>query len=118
MIEAFRNGGWGMFPTALFGVICLLIAARHALRPERRLIPLQLALGVVTVLTGCLGFVAGLITTTNALHQVPESRVALIGALGFGESLHNVALALILVVLAALCTSVGVLRETGAAGAS
>ncbi len=118
MIEAFRNGGWGMFPTALFGVICLVVAARYALRPERRLIPLQLALGVVTVLTGCLGFVAGLITTTNALHQVPENRVPLIGALGFGESLHNVALALILVVLAALCTSVGVVRETARAGAS
>lgn len=40
------------------------------------------------------------------------------GALGFGESLHNIALALILVVLAALCTSVGLVRETAAAGAS
>ena len=114
MLEAFRNGGWGMFPTALFGVVCLVVAARYALRPDPRWIPLQLALGMVTVLTGCLGFVAGLITTTNHLHEVPESQVPLIGALGFGESLHNVALSLILVVRAALCTSVGVVRSTPA----
>lgn len=33
-----------------------------------------------------------------------------ISAIGFGESLHDVALALVLLVLAALCTSFGALR--------
>ena len=110
MLDHFRAGGWGMYPTLVFGVLLLLVAARYALRPEARWVPLQIALGLLTLLTGCFGFVLGLIITTEALPAVPQGQVPLIGALGFGESLHNVALALLLVVLAALCGSLGALR--------
>lgn len=48
------------------------------------------------------------------------TEVPLIGAIGFGQSLHDVALALVLLVLAALCTSFGALRlsVTGTKGAA
>ncbi|MBK9001107.1 MAG: hypothetical protein IPM35_35745 [Myxococcales bacterium] len=120
MLDHFRQGGWGMYPTAVFGVLLLLIAARYAVRPEARWLPLQIALGVLTLLTGSFGFVVGLIVTTAHLHEVPQGQVPLIGAIGFGESLHNVALALVLLVLAALCTSFGALRLSvgGAKGAA
>lgn len=116
MIDMFRNGGYGMFPTLLFGVVLVLVAARYASAPEARLVPLQVALGVVTLASGALGFVAGLITTAKALERVPREEASVIGALGFGESLNNVALALGLIVLAALAASVGAGRLAWVAG--
>lgn len=68
----------------------------------------------MTLTTGLLGFVSGVIVTTQHLHELPAERVALIGAVGLGESLHNVGLALVLMMLAGLLTSVGALRLTRA----
>jgi hypothetical protein len=42
MLQHFREGGWGMFPTLGFGLLMLAVAARYALRPERRFVPLLL----------------------------------------------------------------------------
>ena len=81
---------------------------------EARWVPLQLALAVLTLTTGLLGFVSGVIVTTQHLHELPAERVTLIGAVGLGESLHNVGLALVLMMLAGLLTSVGALRLTRA----
>jgi hypothetical protein len=114
MIESFRNGGLGMFPTLVFGVLLLAAAVRYAVKPEVRWVPLQIALAVLTFTTGLLGFVTGVIVTTQHLSELPADRVTLIGAIGFGESLHNVGLALLLMMLAGLLTSVGAVRLTRA----
>ena len=111
MIEIFRNGGFGMYPTALFGLLMLAVAARYAVRPESRWIPLQIALGVVTLSVGAASFMTGLITTTKHLEATGD-RAGVIGAVGFGESLNNIALALVLVAMAAMATTVGVARLT------
>lgn len=110
MIEIFKNGGFGMFPTALFGLILLAVSARYAVRPDKRMVPLQLALGILTLATGALGFVTGLITTTKHLWELPADRMGLVAAVGFGESLHNLALAFALVALGALAACVGAAR--------
>lgn len=110
MLEIFRNGGFGMYPTALFGLLSLAVAARYAVRPESRWIPLQISLGIVTLLVGSTSFVGGLIATTTHLEQTGD-RAGVIGAVGFGESLNNVALALALVAVAAMATTVGVARR-------
>lgn len=109
MLELFREGGWGMFPTLVFGLVMLLVAARYAQRPERRFVPLLLGLGTVTLSSGALGFVTGLMATFRYIGGVPASQryVALIG---IGESLTNVAFALVFVVLSALAASVGAWR--------
>ena len=62
-------------------------------------------LGALTVSSGALGFVTGLITTFHyvAAHNEPGN-VALQGA---GESLNNLAFALMFVVLASLAASFG-----------
>lgn len=117
MLESFRLGGWGMYPTAVFGLLLLAASVRYAIRPDGRWVPLQIALGILTLAAGSLGFVTGLIATTTHLDEVPVDRVTLIGALGFGESLHNVSLALVLVVLGALAASVGAARLTRAPAA-
>lgn len=105
----FREGGWGMVPTAVFGVLLLAVAARYALRPERRYVPLLLGLGVVTLTTGALGFVTGLMATFRHVGDLPEGQRG-IALIGLGESLTNVAFALSFVALASLATSAGALR--------
>src|ERR1043165_8178153 len=96
--EMWRAGGWGMFPTLGFGIVLLVVAARYAALPERRLVPLIVGTGMLTLLAGLLGFVTGLIATCR--YVTLETRPTIVVA-GIGESLVNVALALSLVVLAA-----------------
>jgi hypothetical protein len=84
-------------------------AIPYALKPDRRFVPLQVSLGIMTLVAGSLGFVTGLIKSLGAIHQVPEGQ-RFIWLIGLGESLNNVALALALVVLAAAVISVGALR--------
>jgi len=112
MLDSFRDGGWGMFPTLIFGLLLLGASVRYAVKPEARWVPLQLALGVLTLTSGMLGFVTGVITTTRHLEQLPTERIGLIGAIGVGESLNNASLALLLMMIAALLTSVGAVRLT------
>ena len=109
MMEHFRNGGWGMFPILIFGVVLLAAAIRYAVRPEKRLVPLLFGLGILTIASGGLGFVTGLMTTANAIGTIPEftSRAGLITIIGVGESLNNVAFSLVFVTLASLTACLG-----------
>ena len=116
MFEAFRNGfrdgGWGMFPVLIFGLVLLGTAIRYAVRPERKTVPLLYGLGILTLTSGCLGFVTGLITVAHAIANVPEftAHIGLISIIGVGESLNNIAFSLIFVVLAALAACLGALQ--------
>jgi hypothetical protein len=113
-VEHFRDGGWGMFPTLFFGVLLLGVAVMYAVNPDRRFAPLLLGLGTLTLATGGLGFVTGLIATCHAIGADASfhAQPTLIAILGFGESLNNVAFALIFVVLAALSASCGAFRTS------
>src|SRR5512132_66535 len=109
MLEAFHAGGWGMIPTSIFGLVLLAISVRYAVKPERRWVPLLVSSGIVTLVSGLLGFVTGLIKSLQAITEVPaEDRF--IWLVGLGESLNNVALALALVLLAALAAFMGTMR--------
>jgi len=108
MNEFFIEGGWGMYPTLAFGAVLLAAAGWYAVRPERRIVPLLAALGIVTMSAGLLGFATGLRATCHYVTAV-EQRPALAIA-GFGESLANVVLALALVTMAALAACLGAWR--------
>lgn len=109
MGRAFMDGGWGMIPTSLFGLLLLAAAIRYAMSPEARYVPLQLSLGIMTLAAGGLGFTTGLIKSVSVLGKVePDQRW--IWLLGMGESLNNIALALALVTLSAIAASVGAYR--------
>ena len=112
MLESFKMGGPGMIPTAFFGVLLVIAALRYATKPEARWIPLQISLAVLTLATGALGFVAGLIKTTTNLAGLEPALAVKIAAIGFGESLCNVALALAVIGVAAIGACVGTMRKT------
>jgi hypothetical protein len=116
MKEAFIAGGWGMYPTLLAGLALIVTCLLYARRPEARYVPLMLALGLFTLMAGALGFATGLISMMRfADSDVPAS----VFLMGFGESLHNVALALLLSTIGTLLASIGALRlARGAAGVS
>lgn len=118
LIEHFREGGWGMFPTLLFGAFLLAVAVRYARSPEKRLVPLLLGLGTLTMAAGALGFVTGLITTCACIAQVQATETTTIALQGLGESLNNVAFALLFVVVAAIAASFGALKIARAPGSS
>jgi hypothetical protein len=106
----FESGGWGMYPTSLFGFFLIAGATIYLVRPEPRFMHLALAFGVMTLASGVLGFSVGLVTTFNYLRQVPREEQLAIAGLGVGESLHNVILALMLVILSTLIAAAGIVR--------
>jgi len=109
MMEAFVSGGPGMIPTAIFGIIMICVAALYARRPDKRYVPLQISLGILTLASGSLGLVIGLIKSLGALGRVdPGDRY--IWLVGMGESLNNVALALGIIVAAVLIASIGTMK--------
>jgi hypothetical protein len=121
MGEAFRLGGWGMYPTLFVGLVLLVAAGRFAFAPAKgRLAPI-LGLGVLVTLTSTLGFVTGIINTTTHAGDVvdPGERGGMI-VVGFGESLNNIGLGLCMLVLATFGVVVGLARSkaNGARGAS
>jgi hypothetical protein len=109
MGEAFHMGGWGMYPTSIFGLMLVAASIRYAMSPERRFVPIQVSLAIVTMASGGLGFVTGMIKSVLAIEGAGPDR-RWIWVLGVGESLNNLALALALVTVGALVASVGALR--------
>lgn len=107
--EAFHMGGWGMYPTLVFGVLMVGAALWYAARPQRRLAPLLVSCGLMTLVSGCLGFFTGVIRSLTALSQVPPGG-RYISLIGIAESLTNIVLALVLIMLAMLAVSVGAWR--------
>jgi hypothetical protein len=109
----FAAGGWGMYPTMLFGFLLLATTVLHALRPEPRFQRLTGALGIVTFASGLLGTAVGICNSAHYLDQVPPQDQLKIFAMGCEESLHNLVLGLIIVILAALITAASSIRRGG-----
>ena len=114
MGEAFRLGGWGMYPTLVVGGLLVGAAVWYARRPERQRLLLVIWMQVLTMLVGTLGFVTGMIKTAVAAGDTPAPVDTLI--LGFGESLNNIGLALGLVIIAGIAGAIGLARSRRGAG--
>lgn len=108
----FRDGGWGMYPTSLFGFLLVASGILLVLRPERRFVSLVFALGFVTLGSGVLSSTVGIVNTFRYLTKVPAVDQFKIAALGCAESLNNLVLALMLGVLTALLASIAALRAS------
>ncbi len=112
LVEFFVAGGFAMVPTLVFGFLLVTAATLYALRREARMARLSLHLGFLTTATGLLGTFTGLCVTFRYVVSVDPVQQLGILALGMEESLHNIILALLLVVLAVALTAVGQLRTT------
>ena len=115
MFKAFIAGGVGMYPTLIAGLGLLFYCLRYALRPEPRFAPLMLCLGVLTLVAGALGFVAGEMSVMKLLATEEMNPVWLY--VGTGEALNNLLLALGLTTFSAFVASVGAWRQSRQASA-
>jgi hypothetical protein len=111
----FAAGGWGMYPTTVFGFVLLAAIGLHALRPEPRFERVITALMIIVVASGLLGTCVGVCNTVHYLEQVPADKQFITFANGTEESLHNLVLALIIVVIANLIAAVIAFRNRAAA---
>lgn len=106
MLDSFRDGGFVMFPTLVIGLALLALSVRYALKPERRLLPLVGAFGLLTATSGALGFVVGAMKSLYVQDKV-QPGMRWLSLLGIAESLNNVAFALTLIFLAAGLATIG-----------
>ena len=115
--DFFAAGGWGMYPTSLFGFLMIAASLLYARRPAPKTAQLALLLGVITFSAGVLGTAVGVCTSAYYIPQVPYEKQLQTLALGCEESLHNLVLGLMLVIVATLIAAGGALRRAMGASA-
>lgn len=111
MSEAFRLGGWGMYPTTLFGLILVVCAWRFALAPARGRLALIKWIGVLVSLSSVLGFVTGCIKTFLSAGQLTGNDAIGVVVTGIGESANNLGLGLCMLIIATLGVVIGHARK-------
>jgi hypothetical protein len=113
MAEAFRLGGWGMYPTLVAGLVLLFTAIQYARRPERDRIALVRHLSMLTGLVATLGFVSGVIHCFTSIGAADPDDVQHLVVIGVGESLVNIGLGVGMLVMAWTATAIGTSRAGG-----
>lgn len=110
--DFYESGGWGMYPTTLFGVALVLAACLYLLRPQARLVPIVVTTACLTIASGILGTATGLMHVFRYVQYVDAADAVKVAALGCGEAITNIVLALVLAILAGLVMLGGVVRRT------
>ncbi len=114
MAGFFSDGGLGMYATLAFGLLLLAVGVVHALKPRSRPSGTFVALSLVCLGSGTLGLTLALVRTFLSAGTTGGHFAATM--LGVSQSLHNLILALVFVVLSTLLFAVGALRAALAAG--
>jgi hypothetical protein len=109
-------GGFGMYPTTVFGFILIAVTVLYVLRPEPHRARLALIMSLVTFASGLLGTTVGMCNSAYYIPDVAQPKQLEVLALGVQESLHVTVLALILVTLAGVIAAIGAARAVKAAG--
>jgi len=109
MLEVLREGGWGMYPTLVFGLVALGAALRFAVRADPRLRGFIDSLARAVIFFAVTGFVTGLISTAGYVeaHDLRGGEALMTLMAGAKESLHNLALGFTVVSLVHLAVAVG-----------
>jgi hypothetical protein len=110
MNEFFVEGGWTMYPTAFFGALAVLTSMLVAARPERRFVPLLLTLCGLTTSAGVFGTITGMAGLLRVSARLTTDDRTTVMFAGMAESLHNVLLAFMVLIVVALAASSGALR--------
>jgi hypothetical protein len=106
----FTEGGVVMYPTLVFGFALVASAAMSIAQPEKRW--LTFVCGVLTFASGLLGTTLGVINTMKYVaHAAPEEHVAS-GTTGIAESMNNLVLSMILIIIALLISGVAAFKHS------
>jgi hypothetical protein len=112
-----REGGWGMWPVLILGLVALASAARYAARPEpfclRFVVALWLTL-VVAVLHATVTDLAAVFRYFEDPARAPDSEMARTLLIGLKESTRPAALGGIFLTLVPLLAAAGIYREATA----
>ncbi|MBE2248128.1 MAG: hypothetical protein IAE78_01185 [Myxococcus sp.] len=105
----FTEGGVGMYPTLVFGFALVAAAALSIPHPHHRW--LTFVLGALTATSGVLGTCLGLINTMKYVARAAPDVQLGAGATGVAESLNNLVLAAVLVILALLLSTMAAVKN-------
>lgn len=107
----FDSGGSFMYPTTVFGFLLVLTACLYAIRLQRRLIPIVVATGSLTVASGFMGTFVGLVTVFGYVQFVEPALAAKVAIVGAAQAITNAVFGLLLAIAGGLATLVGLARE-------
>ena len=113
MLEFFKEGGWGMWPILILGLVTVGAAARFAFKPARDQIGFVGAMGLATLISifhatwTDVGMVFGFIADHD---PAPDTQLFRILAQGLKESTRPGAMGGSFLTFAAILLAVGVLR--------
>lgn len=109
MLNAFREGGWGMYPTLIVGLIALASAVRFAWQANAKLRGFINAMSLSAAMCGLTGFVTGLISTGSYIgkRELKGQEALLTLLMGTKESMNNLALALLLLAIIFVVIAIG-----------
>ena len=115
--EFMREGGWGMWPVMLLGLVTLASAVRYMIRPERYCLPFIAALWVtiaVAVVHATVTDVAAVFHYLEDPVKAPDGQVARLLMGGLKESTRPAALGGIFLTLVPLFVAGGIYRTWAA----
>jgi len=111
MMSFFEAGGFAMYPTVVFGVLLVISCGLYALRADPKDARVAMVLAGITLSSGLLGWARGMCATFRFVSHLPPAEQFTTLLVGSGESLHNMVLALAILVLAGVVAAAGVLRR-------
>lgn len=109
--DFYESGGYGMYPTTLFGFVLVLAACLYLFRPQARFVPVVVTAGCLTVASGINGMATGLMHVFRYVQYVDAADAVKVAALGCAEAITNVVLAAVLVVIGGLVMLAGFVRR-------
>jgi uncharacterized membrane protein len=113
LLDFMREGGWGMWPILIFGLICVGTAVHFARRPSGDRLACVAASWVTTlcaVLHGMLTDAAAVFRALQDPQRVPDAMLVRGLFTGLKEASRPGALGGIFLTLAALCVTIGFFR--------
>jgi hypothetical protein len=117
LLEFFRDGGWGMYPTAIFGVVLLVASVRFAWTPERRHLGFIFGMWATTLVQILHATWTDFAAVAHALQsgEIPDHELTRTFFEGFKESTRPGMFGGVFLVLALLFVSIGLHRASARA---